>query len=510
MRDLPGGSTVPSVRTARPCRPANERGSPWHGSCWRTGRGCSWTSPPPTSTPLTERVIADTVAGAGVQGCGGDGGPSAGHGRARRPRAEPRRRAAPAARRARHRGVPSRAPTPVDRPSAAEAAPQPTVAARALGLSTVVGALASASGVALTATAGWLIVQASTQPGVLTLLAAIVAVRMFGVARPGAALRREAGFARRSPAAARPSPRRGLRRRRAPRPCAARPPPRGRAGLRSSTTWTAWSTASCGCGLPARSYAIVATLAAAVTAVVLLPPAGLVVALTCLVAGAGGWSVARLRGRPAPSATSSTRALRCLPRCVETLQVASELRMWQGRIQHAAEAPWRNQRSHRPRRTRGDDWSGAARALVLATTGVGRGSDGSRGIGGPVPGELSGPMLALLVLIPLALAEVAAPLTEAGALSVRTAEAAAPDWPAGASRHRRSRDTVATGFAAPRRRSSSSDVRARWDVDAPLTDARCRSTSDRVSGSRWWDRPDPARAPSPHCSCASSTPRAAG
>ena len=48
----------------------------------------------------------------------------------------------------------------------------------------MLAALASASGVALTATAGWLIVQASTRPPVLTLLVAIVAVRTFGLARP--------------------------------------------------------------------------------------------------------------------------------------------------------------------------------------------------------------------------------------------------------------------------------------------------------------------------------------
>ena len=40
------------------------------------------------------------------------------------------------------------------------------------------------SGVALTATAGWLIVQASTHPPVLTLLVAVVGVRAFGLARP--------------------------------------------------------------------------------------------------------------------------------------------------------------------------------------------------------------------------------------------------------------------------------------------------------------------------------------
>ena len=39
-------------------------------------------------------------------------------------------------------------------------------------------------GVALTATSGWLIVQASTMPAILTLLVAIVCVRTFGIARP--------------------------------------------------------------------------------------------------------------------------------------------------------------------------------------------------------------------------------------------------------------------------------------------------------------------------------------
>lgn len=53
---------------------------------------------------------------------------------------------------------------------------------------TVVGGLlggaATASGIALTATSGWLIVRASEQPVILTLLVAIVAVRAFGIARP--------------------------------------------------------------------------------------------------------------------------------------------------------------------------------------------------------------------------------------------------------------------------------------------------------------------------------------
>lgn len=48
----------------------------------------------------------------------------------------------------------------------------------------VLGGLATASGIALTSTSGWLIVAASHRPQILTLLAAIVAVRAFGMARP--------------------------------------------------------------------------------------------------------------------------------------------------------------------------------------------------------------------------------------------------------------------------------------------------------------------------------------
>ncbi len=55
--------------------------------------------------------------------------------------------------------------------------------ARILGAGAL-GAIALGSGVALTATSGWLVVRASEQPVILTLLTAIVAVRTFGMARP--------------------------------------------------------------------------------------------------------------------------------------------------------------------------------------------------------------------------------------------------------------------------------------------------------------------------------------
>ncbi|MGO4361378.1 thiol reductant ABC exporter subunit CydC [Terrabacter sp. RAF57] len=48
----------------------------------------------------------------------------------------------------------------------------------------LLGGIATASGMALTATSGWLIVRASQQPVILTLLTAIVMVRAFGMARP--------------------------------------------------------------------------------------------------------------------------------------------------------------------------------------------------------------------------------------------------------------------------------------------------------------------------------------
>ncbi|KJK12653.1 ABC transporter ATP-binding protein [Terrabacter sp. 28] len=48
----------------------------------------------------------------------------------------------------------------------------------------LLGGIATASGMALTATSGWLIVRAAERPVILTLLTAIVMVRAFGMARP--------------------------------------------------------------------------------------------------------------------------------------------------------------------------------------------------------------------------------------------------------------------------------------------------------------------------------------
>jgi ATP-binding cassette subfamily C protein CydCD len=76
---------------------------------------------------------------------------------------------------------PSDLPPPADEPTSVE---PPATRRGQLALAQALGALASASGVALTATAGWLIVTAAGQPPILTLLVAVVGVRLFGLARP--------------------------------------------------------------------------------------------------------------------------------------------------------------------------------------------------------------------------------------------------------------------------------------------------------------------------------------
>ncbi|MDV3222677.1 hypothetical protein, partial [Intrasporangium sp.] len=55
---------------------------------------------------------------------------------------------------------------------------------RRIAAAGVLGGIATASGIALTATSGWLIARAAERPVILTLLTAIVAVRAFGIARP--------------------------------------------------------------------------------------------------------------------------------------------------------------------------------------------------------------------------------------------------------------------------------------------------------------------------------------
>ena len=74
-----------------------------------------------------------------------------------------------------------KAPGPVSAPGGTVRRVVPVRAVLGAGL---LGGIATASGVALTTTSGWLIVRASQRPPILLLLTAIVAVRAFGMARP--------------------------------------------------------------------------------------------------------------------------------------------------------------------------------------------------------------------------------------------------------------------------------------------------------------------------------------
>jgi ATP-binding cassette subfamily C protein CydCD len=313
--------------------------------------------------------------------------------------------------------VPAVAPTArrEDRDEAAETAP-------ALGfrLATLLGGLASASGVALTATAGWLIVQASTHPAVLTMLVAIVGVRTFGLARP---VLRYAERLRSHDAALRL-----LAARRVRVYDALVPLTPGRLGRRRGDVLSSVvDDVDCVVDrelrvlMPVRGYAIAAAVATAV-ATYLLPQAGLAIAVTCLVSSLA-FVIARLGARRSERLAVDIRAALSAA-AVEVVQTARELRMWQAGPRTAAQVVTLSDRLGRTARLSARSTS-AARALVLSVAGLGMVAVALLAAGPVADGRLSGPMMALLVLLPLALAEPAAALADAGTLSVRTDAAAA-------------------------------------------------------------------------------------
>ena len=348
-----------------------------------------------------------------------------------------------------------------DRPSMEPLDPAPTPATHGFAVSTLLGALASASGVALTATAGWLIVQASTQPAVLTLLVAIVGVRAFGIARP--ALRYLERLRAHDAALAL------LAQRRVEVYDALVPLVPARLGRRRGELLNAIVDdvdsvvdRELRVRMPVRQFALVAALAA-VLAAVQLPLAGVIVLALCIVSGAGAFLLARAGSTHAERTMVELRA--DLSRTVvETVQLADDLLMWQATAAAADRAARTSSRIGRVS-TLAAGWLGSARGLVLVLTGLAMVamalvSDAARG-------SLSGPMTALLVLLPLALADVTMPLADAGTLSVRTSAALA--------RLRRLertapavRDTVATG--SPSGHDLRVDrARARWERGGPLT-----------------------------------------
>ena len=345
------------------------------------------------------------------------------------------------------------------------AAPVSNDTATGFGLSTLLGALASASGVALTATAGWLIVQASTQPALLTLMVAIVGVRAFGLARP---VLRYAERLRSHDSALQLLARRRVEVYNALVPLTPARLGRRRGDALSAIVDDVNSVADreLRVRMPVRTGAIVALLAVAVATHALVA-AGVVLAVFFVVAGPGGYFVAR-RG----AASSERRAVEMRAQfsslVVETVQIAPELVMWQA-DQAAAERVARlsDQLGHTARSS--SRWLGAARGLVLLTSGLAVASMAGVTHDALERNELSGPMMALLLLLPLALAEILVPFADAGALSAHTTAAAAR------LRHLERtppavRDCVATGF--PTTHDIDVDrVRGRWQGAAEPTAA---------------------------------------
>jgi ATP-binding cassette subfamily C protein CydCD len=283
----------------------------------------------------------------------------------------------------------------------------------ALGWATLLGGLASASGVALTATAGWLIVRAAAHPAILTLTVAMVGVRFFGLARP--ALRYVERLRSHDAAL------RMLADERVAIYDAIVPLVPGRLGRRRGDVLAAVVDdvdavldRELRVRVPVRGFAIAAVLAA-LTAGLVQPLAGLVTALLAAAAGAA-FVVARVGATRAERRLVAARADLSV-RVVEAAQAAEELLMWQAggraidRIDAASRAIGRATRQSAR-------WLGAARALVLVAAGL-----AVVATVGLLQHRVDGPILALLALLPLALAEPAATLADAGTVAARTAAA---------------------------------------------------------------------------------------
>lgn len=316
---------------------------------------------------------------------------------------------------------PARAETAAPEPSAPEPADPADGTSRARwALATLLGAGSSLSGVALTATAGWLIVRASEQPPVLMLMVAIVGVRTFGLARP--ALR----YAERL--LSHDLVLRLLARRRTEVYDALVPLVPGALGRRRGDLLAGVVDdvdALLDDRLRVRQPVATAVGVVLVTCAVvgwLLPVAGLVLLLTAAVAGVAahtlGWRDAR-RAEPAAVAHRSELSARI----TELVTDLRDLRLWQhdGAAAQRALESGAGLTAAQHRSLRGQ---ALGRAVVAPLVLVAIVAIAARGSAELAAGTISAPMLALALLVPLALADVLTPLAEAGALRVRTRAAA--------------------------------------------------------------------------------------
>jgi ATP-binding cassette subfamily C protein CydCD len=283
-----------------------------------------------------------------------------------------------------------------------------------LTLAMLLGALAGGCGVALTATSGWLIVRASERPPVLTLLVAIVGVRAFGLGRPlfryaerlvahDAALRRLADARVQVYRALIPLTPGRLGRR--------------RGDLLASVVDDVDSVVDrpIRVWLPTTS-ALAVGLAACAGAWTVSASVGVVIAA---LVGVGGCAfvVATTAHRRLGAAAVAARADLAVA-VADEVDGAGELAVWRpsGRSRRVLDAD---------RRLAGIELRAANRvasARCILVLGVGAAAVAVAAVAARLveAGSTSPAVAALLVLLPLGLAELLAPLPEAGALAPRT------------------------------------------------------------------------------------------
>ena len=236
-----------------------------------------------------------------------------------------------------------------------------------LALGSALGALAAASGVALTATAGWLIARAAEHPPVLMLMVAIVGVRTFGLARP--ALRYAERLVSHDVAL------RLLAERRARVYDALVPLVPGRIGRQRGDVLASivddvdsLVDRYLRVRAPLVTYSAVATIATLLAAWV-LPSAGVVTGLTLIVGGGLAYSVRRFGVARAERQFVAGRAA-VSTAVVHTLHGAADLIMWQAEQRALAGVDEAGEAASRAA-SRSAAAVATARALAVGTAGLG-------------------------------------------------------------------------------------------------------------------------------------------
>jgi thiol reductant ABC exporter CydC subunit len=281
----------------------------------------------------------------------------------------------------------------------------------------IAGLLGGAAGIALTATSGWLIVRAAERPVILTLLMAIVAVRAFGIARPyfryvervrshdtvldDLATRRTSTYAALIPL----TPARLGRRSRS----------RVLTGVVDDLTDVV--EAQVRVTVPVVSSLVAGILAVCLTAA-LWPPVGLVLAGLLAVVGLGCLLAYRLESRSQTALLDARaevqRVSELVARQADDLQAVGGAARALGWLD-AAHAQWR---AATRRQSAG---RAAVAALILAATGVATVAAAALA----AHADVSGPVAALLVVVPVAVGDALAPLVDAMRSLARSAAAKA-------------------------------------------------------------------------------------